>query len=283
MAIDIIGINNFLNLILVNEHIKPAFLLSESIRNEITTPDLLSEITKAFPLLKQSINYTLYDGIIFSQNDYNHYKGSSISLQNIESLLGFPFYENFNHTTNNYNTYTINFNVQLKNGSIENLFTNICMHITEDIIELLNIFAETATDTFHKEPYINLLGDFAVIELYTEIISNISPDIIIQKLLDNIKLENDDFYKIQEIFINLNFTHNFQIFFNSYFQENNNIHKGILIGIIINSKHSLLTPVQEIPQYKTKYNEIQNIVNEWETNLMLVITQTRVNPLFCLF
>lgn len=283
MAIDIIGINNFLNLILVNEDIKPAFLLSESICNEPEKSDLLSEITKAFPLLKQSINYAIYHGIIISHNDYNDYKESSISSQNIETLLGFPFYEKFNHTTKNYNTYTINFNVKLKNGSIENLFTNICMHITEDIIELLNIFAETATEMFHKEQYINLLGDFAVIELYTEIISNISPDIIIQKLLDNIKLENDDFYKIREIFINLHFSHNFQIFFNSYFQEKNNIHKGILIGIIVNSKHPLSTPVEELPQYKEKYNEIQNIVNEWETNLMLVITQTRVNQLFCLF
>ena len=283
MAIDIIGINNFLNLILVNEHIKPAFLLSESICNETTKPHLLSEITKAFPSLKQSINYTIYDGIIISHNDYNEYKGSSISSQNIEVLLGFSFYENFNHTTNGYNTYTINFNVQLKNGSIENLFTNLCMHITEDIIELLNIFAETATETFHKEKYINLLGEFAVINLYTEIISNISPDTIIQKLVNNIKLGNDDFYKIREIFINLHFSHNFQIFFNSYFQENNNIHKGILIGIIVNSKHSLSTPIQDIPPYKDKYNEIQNIVNEWETNLMLVITQTQVNKLFCLF
>lgn len=283
MSIDIIGRNLFLNLILVNEYIKPAFLIPESNFIESSHPHLLCEITKAFPSLKLSINYKIYEGLIISHNDYTHYDGSHITSHNIGVLLGYPFYENFTHTSNNYNTYTIKVNVKLKNGTTENLFTNICHHITEDIIESFNIFVESALETFSNEKYIHVLGDFAVIDVYTEIISNISPDIIIKKLVNNIKLENYDFDKIRDIFINLKFSHNFQIFFNSNFQETNKIHKGILIGILVNSKHSLLTPFGETPYYKEKYNDIQNIVYEWETNIMRVITQSRNHNLFCVF
>lgn len=283
MSIDIIGITNFLNLILVNEYIKPAFLIPESICNNKSHPQLLSEITNAFPLLKQSIHYKIYDGVIISHNDYSDYNGSSVSLQNIGVLLGYPFYENFNNTTNNYNTYTINVKVKLKNGVSENLFSNICHHITDDIIESFNICVETAMDAFHKEKYITLMGETAVIDIYTEIIQNISEDTIIEKLMNNNKLEDYDFEKIQHILIHLKFTHNFQIFFNSYFQESNNIHKGILIGLLLNSKHNLLSQNQELDNYKEKSNDIQNIVNQWEQNLTHILQETHINKLFCLF
>ena len=283
MSIDIIGITNFLNLILVNEYIKPAFLIPESICNNKSHPQLLSEITNAFPLLKQSIHYKIYDGVIISHNDYSDYNGSSVSLQNIGVLLGYPFYENFNNTTNNYNTYTINVKVKLKNGVSENLFSNICHHITDDIIESFNICVETAMDAFHKEKYITLMGETAVIDIYTEIIQNISEDTIIEKLMNNNKLEDYDFEKIQHILIHLKFTHNFQIFFNSYFQESNNIHKGILIGLLLNSKHNLLSQNQELDNYKEKSNDIQNIVNQWEQKLTHILQETHINKLFCLF
>jgi hypothetical protein len=283
MSIDIIGISNFLNLILVNEYIKPTFLIPETICNNNSTPQLLSEITNAFPLLKQSINYKIYNGVIISYNDYSNYNGSSVSLQNIGLLLGYPFYENFNNTTDNYNTYTINVKVKLKNGLIENLFSNICHHITDDIIESFNICVEAAIDAFHKEKYITLMGETVVIDVYTEIIQNISADTIIEKLMNNKKLQDYDFEKIQHILIHLKFTHNFQIFFNSYFQESNNIHKGILIGLLLNSKHKLLSHFQEVDNYKETYNDIQNTVNQWEKNLTRVLHETRINNLFCLF
>ena len=286
MSIDNIGINNVLNLILVNEYIKQAYLIPECKYNENNQPNLLSEITKLFPLLKHNINYNIYDGVIISYNDYTHYNGSSVTLQNIGLFLGYPLCENFNNLTNNYNTYTINVNVKLKNGLTLHLFTNICNHITEYIIECFNIFIETAINAFNKEEYIKLLGEFAVIDVYTEIISNNSnsPDIIINKLINNIKLEDCDLDTIQHILINLNFSHNFQVFFNSYFQYTNKIHQGILLGIILNSKHYLLTPFQNIQNYKETYNDnIQIIVNEWETTLTHIIKQTHINNLFCLF
>lgn len=274
MAIDIIGINNFLNLILVNEYIKPTFLLPESNCNSTTHPNILSEITKEFPHLKQSINYNLYDGIIISYNDYNNYTGDSVSLPNIGVLPGYPFYENFNNITDNYNSYTINVNVKLENGLTTTLFTNKCQHITEYSIESFNIFIENAMDAFYKEKYIQLLGEFAVIDVHTEIIPNISSDIIIQKLINNITLQPCDFDTIQHILFNLDFSHNFQVFFNLFFQDSNKIHKGILIGILLTSKHYLLSPFDDIQNNTEKYNHIKCIVTAWETNLTHIIKQT---------
>jgi hypothetical protein len=281
MSIDIIGIDNFLNLILVNEYIKPAFLLPKG--NDAKTTLILCEITKAFPHLKQSINYNIYDGTIISYNNYNDYNGSSIGFQNIGALLGYPFYENFNKINNNYNTYTIKVNAKLKNDLTVHLFTNICHHITEYIIEGFNIFIETATQAFHKEIYIKLLGENAVLEVHTEIIENLSTDAIIQKLINNVTLEKYDYDTIQQFLIKLNFSNKFQKFFNSHFQNNNNIHKGILIGILLNSNNYLLTQNDTPLNDKEPHRDIKFIINDWEANLTNIINKTRVNNLFCVF
>lgn len=280
MSIDTIGINIFLNLILVNEYIKPAFLIPTSNCCDSITQNLLSEITQAFPFLKQSINYKVYNGVIISHNDYTHYNGPSISSHNIGSLLGYPFYENFNNISNNYNTYTININVKLKNKTIETLFTNVCIHITEEIIESFNIFTESAMDIFNNQKYITLLGECAVIDVYTEIIQKFAFDIIIEKVINNINLEKYDLDTIHSILINLNFSENFQICFNSYFQYTNKIHKGILIGILLNSKYSLLNQLKNTQSYTEKYNK-------WESKLIKIIKKTQEhthsNILFCIF
>ena len=86
--LEIIGIENIINLILVNEGVRPAMLLQPQDHGEATGADpktkkILDAMKIEFPNLIYSENYQIYQGIIISKVNYND---QTISLEKMGEI-----------------------------------------------------------------------------------------------------------------------------------------------------------------------------------------------------
>ena len=92
------GIENLINSILVDENVRPAFLLQPADYNEASGKDketkaVLLQIKKHFPHFKLNENYTPYQGIIISKRNYNNIH--EISGVKMGEILGYPCNKDF--------------------------------------------------------------------------------------------------------------------------------------------------------------------------------------------
>ena len=117
-----------LNLILVNENIRPSMLVQPKDYREKTEKDpktkaILNKIKSLFPNLKHSSDYETYQGIIISHNDYN---GKEISLEKMGEILGYPCYKDFSNIDRNETIYGVDIFVRANDYDSYQLFANIC-------------------------------------------------------------------------------------------------------------------------------------------------------------
>ena len=129
-SIEIIGMNNLLNCILVMENIRPSMLIqpvdySEVSEKDKKTKSILDEIKKIFPKLKQSNHYQEYQGIIISKKNYNN--RIDISLEEMGKILGYPCYKDFNNIYSIKKKYKIGVYVNFENREKEKLFVIVSL------------------------------------------------------------------------------------------------------------------------------------------------------------
>jgi hypothetical protein len=273
--IEQIGIENVLNSILVNENVRPAMLVQPANYNEATgkdtkTKSIIEAITKHFPTLLFSEDYQTYQGVIISKTNYN---GQEISLERMGEILGYPCYKDFNTIDPTHISYSINVYVKQKNSNetIE-LFSNICKDETN--IEKFKTFAEKAKIALNKKEYHDILNGIEIDKVDVEIEKIIPTQAIINKLINNIQLQQDELNKVQNILFNFGFSMELQLYFLEKFQYTNPIHKGILLSLLTNEVNNTLSPFTPLQNYPEEKTQVYKIIEAWEKELINILERT---------
>lgn len=274
--IDEIGLENLLNVILVKEGIRPAMLIQpanygETTSNDKITKSITQAIKRNFPYLIQSDKYKIFQGILISKIDYNN--RTDISLEKMGEILGYPCYKDF-ITNSNETDYSVEVYAFVKNHQEISLFANVCKDETN--IEQFKIFASKAKEVFDKPEYKNMfvLNGIEIDKVDVEITKNVSTQLIINKLIDNQKLDQDEIDKIQSILFNFGFSAVIQAYFLGSFQYNNPIHKGILLDLLVREQNDTLSPFTPLGDYPEQMKEVDKIIENWEKSLMYILEKT---------
>jgi hypothetical protein len=273
--IEQIGIENVLNAILVNENVRPAMLVQPANYNEATgkdpkTKSIIEAITKHFPTLLLSEDYQTYQGVIISKTQYN---SQEISLERMGEILGYPCYKDFNTIDPTHISYSINVYVKQKNSNetIE-LFSNICKDETN--IKYFKTFADKAKIALNKKEYHDMLNGIEIDKVDVEIEKIIPTQAIINKLINNIQLQQDELNKVQNILFNFGFSMELQLYFLEKFQYTNPIHKGILLSLLTNEVNNTLSPFTPLQNYPEEKTQVYKIIEAWEKELIDILERT---------
>jgi hypothetical protein len=266
-----------LNCILVNENVRPAMLVQPADYKEITHKDpitnaIIEGIIKYFPNLILTTDYEKYQGVIISKIDYNGTK--NISSKEMGKILGYPCYEDFTTIDADKINYTIDIYVKTTQYNQIQILANKCKDKTK--LEEFNTLANKAEKAFAKKEYKEILNGIEVKEVYVESLPNIPTQTIINKLLQNINLQQNELDKIQNILFNFGFSMELEFYFMIYFQYNNPIHKGILLELLLKEKHNILSPFYPLQNYPQQSKKVNEIIEDWEKGLLDILKKTAI-------
>jgi hypothetical protein len=249
-----IPLDVYMNAILVNNDIRPAMLVQpqDYYDGSYDLQTILDFIKTNFPVLLFSDKYETYQGIIISKQDYN---GIRINLTEMGKILGYPCYDNFE--SGNELVYAISVIAILEDNSRVQIIPNMCDSNLR--IEQFQNIAVDAKKIF-KSLNLSFVKDVTVEEKYVPTTSQ-----IINKIKTNQVLSEQDIYKINEIFENLNFE---KLKFDN-FNYSNELHKGILISMCLNSLYDTLEPFYPLNEKKNK--KVSKIAAALEQSILLII------------
>jgi len=269
-----IHIENIFNAILVNENIRPAMLVQPIDYNERKGTDkktltIVNGIKKLFPNLYLTDNYQHYQGTIISKKKLS-LDNEFISLEKMGFILGYPCYKNFENFDRDTNLFTLELIVSYNNNINIQLFANVCENKQQ--LNKFNLIAQKAFDIFTSEKYKYILKGININKVYVNVENIISTQSVIDKLITNNKITEEEKEKIIDILYNCGFSENLSEY---DFQYNNNIHKGILLDILLKEKYDILSPFYPLQTYPIQQKEIEKITIQLEKGLIQILNKTK--------
>ena len=273
--IENIGIEEYINALLVNNDIRNGMMIQSVDYNERTanneiTSRIVSEIKKHFPSLKSSV---INQGVILSKNDYsNNYSPNSKKLGKI---LGYPCENNFNNIIRNSNKESITYSVvvNIKHsivnkyniGSKYFLLANRCKNKSK--IEEMERIAERANELIKENKFLKKFVErFGIEEIIT-----IPIKIIIDKLLKKQKLNENEIGEMLNQIWNLGFEELPMYEFN----YKNNVHRGILLTLMTYAQNTPLEPFFPLQNYPEKDDMVSEITQKWEQELIRILDEAK--------
>jgi len=275
-------IDFLLNIILVKENIRPAFLFQP--------PSLFlfqEETNTLFSDLFYCDDYKNYQGTIISKQNYNG--RTDITNEEMGKILGYPCYKGFDKINKNQPYYTIDI-IASKNNKHFYLLTNVCLNNKK--ISMFENIAREAMVAFKKEEYKFLELNIEKVEVIVR--KEIPTKFIIYKLTNNFstlcsfafagygeaiqdeKINEEEKLKIINILYNLGFSIALQIYFMDKFQYNNPIHRGILLAILLRDINDNLSPFFPLQNYPEQDMKVREINEKYETELIKCLIQSEV-------
>ena len=269
MIVHEIGLYNLINLILVKERVRPAFLLQPQDKGNENIRQIINAIKDFFPELIHSNDYSIYQGTIISYEDFN---GKEISLNEMGRILGYPCHEDYEEIDHiNDDTYTAEIIINMESGNDITIINNKCLN--ESKKTKFQKITNKIKDVLKKEEYNEILQD-RVIDVIVNFEENRSINIVIEKLINNKKLNEIDIDMITEILYNLGFEDNTEM--ENNFQYNNLIHRGIILGLLIYFKNDLLRPFYPLQSHSIEYPEVIKETEDWQEELTETIKNTKI-------
>jgi len=273
----IIGMENVLSLILVNENIRPAFLFQPRIKNNKETNDtIIEKMKEEFPELHYSDKYQNYQGVIISKKNFNH--GKNISNEQMGKILGYPCYKGFSSLDMSKPIYIAEVKIVSNVGDFTVLL-NTCANKSK--IGAFQKFAERVKAAVTKEKYMHLMSLYGIsMEIDTVKVvftKEVTPQSILDKLIRGADLNEEDKKQILQIIFNIGFSIEFQLFYEDNYQYDNPVHRGIMITMLLNFINNVLEPFIPLFQYPEQDKKVGLILQALETQLMESIKKTRID------
>ena len=271
-----IQIKNLLNAILVNENIRPAMLVqpidyNESKGTDKITSTIVNGIKKLFPNLYLTDNYQNYQGTIISKKKLS-LDNQFISLENMGKILGYPCYKNFENFNRDGHLFALKLIVSYNNNIEIQLFANVCENNQTLNKFKFNLIAQKAFDIFTNPKYKHILKGININKVYVNLENIITTQSVIDKLITNKKITEEEKNKIIQILYDCGFSN----YLSEYdFQYNNNIHKGILLDILLKEKYDILSPFYPLQTYPKQQKEIEAITIQLENALIDILNKTK--------
>jgi hypothetical protein len=265
-----------INLILVNEDVRPGYLIQYIDYDECIVKhpsssktfvdSLLKVINELFPNLIQSVNYEHNQGIIISKTDYNGVSGINNKLMG--KILGYPCFNDFDDLVGNKTEhYIIDIYVLLGDYKIQ-IIANKCKNKNTSEFDVIS---SKAQDVLRKKKYNNIFINKVFV--IVEVIKNITTQSIITKLSKNKKITKSNKKMILNTLYNFGFDDNLITYFEEGgFQYHNPVHRGLLIGLLITEKNDRIDPFCPIPDSAVK--EFDEITKKWSSDLKNVLIKT---------
>ena len=82
--------------------------------------------------------------------------------------------------------------------------------------------------------------------------------------------------EIYNILYNLGFSMSLQLYVHLNFQFDNPVHRGILLSLLLNSKHRIIEPFCPLQLFPEQDKHVNIITDEWEFELINIIGKTRI-------
>ena len=272
--------DTFLNSILVYEDIRKGAMLQpqdikEAYASDPETKKIVEMIKSHFNSLQFSSNYDTYQGIIISKKNYNGQHG--INAIEMGKILGYPCYEDFGKISDSDDFYQISLVVTVittNNDELDlYLFTNKCL--SDENIHLFDTIATEATKAFKKyKDVIKTAINITIKEVNVSVNKIVSINSIINKIISNKPLDSQDKDEIMNELYNLIGSSNEM---DIPFQFDNPLHKGIILGLLVQSKNNVLSPFFPLhTKHPIEYIKVNQISEEWERELHTIVNQTIV-------
>jgi hypothetical protein len=282
-AVNYLGLDTLINIILVNEGVRHAMLIQpadfmERTHEDEMTKRALEYIKFLFPKLIHSNNYETYQGVIVSKKKYNH--KHDITLEKMGEILGYPCYKDFMNLDRTKDTYRLSLVVETNDENTYDLFTNICSEVSKK--PEFDEYTNKVLNALKKPEYSKFFtGSNEIKNVKVTVDKIVSPESIVEKLIHGNELDNADKSEILTILYNIGFDIDTQLFFmepefNNYnnFQYDNPIHKGILIGILLDVINNRLMPFYPLQKYPKQDKQIQEITEKLQKDLLNVLKKT---------
>jgi hypothetical protein len=247
----------YMNVILVNNDIRPAMLVQEAdyIRNTKQFDKIIENIKNLFPNLILTFDYNIYQGIIVSKKDYTG--RNDVSLSEMGHILGYPCADEFE--TNDSNTkYNFSINAVIEDdGEVDEiqLIPNICKSVNKRS-QFENI-ARDAKNVFER------MGLTFVKDVIVKVRAKVPKKLLIHKLKNNEPLSEEEIYELDEILENFDFDRLRM----KHFNVNDCIHRGILIGLILRYENEPLSPFFPIQYFPQQQQQVKNITIKLEKSI----------------
>ena len=279
--IEELGMGNLLNLLLVHRNIRLAMLFQpidygEDNRNLFhKSGKILEKIQNYFPDLILSTEYENYQGVLISKQSFNG--RTDISSEEMGRILGYPCYAGFSefHTRMASNDTREYFGVDMtaimQSGEVFQLYGCLCENFARFQSEFES-FADLATELFQIHYSFLKVSRVVVHPIKISTVRSIL-DKLVKKETE--ELDSADISKIINIFQNCDF-HILDKEFSLFYQAENPIHRGLLIGFLLNEQHNLLTPFFPMSPLSKEYQKVQQISLQWETDLIQMLIFTAV-------
>lgn len=257
-------IGTLLNLVLVNENVRPAFLFQPIDFGESSPDGEKSKkiLNYAKTFLPNLTFLETYQGVLIYK-EKTLLDDKQISSEEMGRILGYPCYKESPVDSSIETVYAVDVNVKIKDNNIIQLFGNNCKDYSPYQTQYED-FAKKAKNTFAKFPYLN------VVDVFIEVTKYPSLNSIIDKLIRFDTIDADDKTMIGNTFYNACFPNLDSI----HFEEDNPIHRGILVGILLKEKHCLLEPFFPLKPDSVEYHEVSNISKRLEDDIIDVLNKS---------
>jgi hypothetical protein len=270
-----IGLREYINALLVDNNIRNAMMIQPPDYKERTeknkkTSHIVSDIKKYFPSLKSSITN---EGIILSKKDY--YNNNIYDSRKMGKILGYPCANNFKNIVNNPDKKSITYNLCVKiNATISAkynleysyiLIANRCKDDSKN--KAMENIAKKANNLIKKNDFLSQIVD----KFYVQSFVTIPIKIIIDKLLENKKLDQNEESEMINYIWNIGFEELPMYEFN----YDNNVHKGILLTLLTYAQNTPLEPFFPLQKYPKQDMMVSEITQKWEKELIRVLDEAK--------
>lgn len=267
-----IGLENFLNVYIVNKCGRNSFLLqycdqNEKYKTDPKTSKILHGIRKWFP--KLYFNELENNGMFISKENIDISKIKSSST--IGKALDYHGCDEFDFIDNTSNTYSYSIMAALTIDAIENFKC-------KSHIQLFAI--KTQNDNYEKDMKNKALKFMKIIKedklldnivqnIYLHVEENFSCNYLIDKILSKELLDEYEKFEISNILYNCGFSPSLMEY---EFLYDNPIHIGILITILTYALNNPLEPFYPL-QHSGFQNEVNEITNKLENSLLNLLNK----------
>jgi hypothetical protein len=295
---DDIHLSNFFNAMLVDARARPACLIQPVDYRELNSTDkhtkiIIDKIKEHYPNLYIINNYVSNQGTIISSEEIpinNNNILDIIDCKTMGNILGYPCSQNLANINRDKTIYSFDVSIKIKtNNNIKNiqLLANSSgissMVIEEKFINMTNAFNVVFNEPKNKviinniyKYFTGLNDDVIDIIVHNECNEHIPPLQLINKLSNNCStITANEKKEIMNALFNLSFYDDELIKIESTIQYNNQIHRGILSGLLLNYKNNICRPFYPLTKYPTKLKQVEDICKQWSNDIIELLINTK--------
>ena len=263
-----IGLDEYMNCVLVQHDVRPAFLIQPADYREATSEDPKTKkkilaINQTFPELVISIinSEALVSKKTYTQANFRENK-------DMGEALGYPCAEDYAYTLEHKDEPSVGMSiyVTLKDEKPIQLLANACKDETK--AERFFALARKADAVLKSDPR---LKD-RIVSVDARVDHIVPTKFVLQKLVRNEKLNENEEYQLRNEIANLGFQDENYLADYEY-QFNNPTHRGILITLMTLTMNNPMEPFWPL-QFRREGAKVDAINNQWGVELVRVLNET---------